>query len=143
MGSGVKLSMIERIYGRFEGSDSEELYLFRVKLTPRTRWGQLYFHVFFRGDVDRAVHDHPWPWVTFPLTSYWELVRRPDGMKSLNFVERFRLHRRPATYTHRVLDDKRGRKMVTLFWHGKKIREWGFWEGKTWTHWKEYLDADD
>jgi len=141
MGAGIKFGMVERIYGKFGGS--EELYLFRVKLTPRTRWGQLYFHVFHRGDVDRAVHDHPWPWITFPFTSYWELVRHPAGRKSLHFVTRFRLHRRPATYTHRVLDDREGRKMFTLFWHGPKEREWGFWEGRTWTHWKEYLGVND
>lgn len=134
--------IIERIYGRFGGR--ETLYLFRVKLTPKTRWGQLYFHVFHRGDMDRAVHDHPWPWVTLPLVSYWELVRNPDtGLKSLNKVNRFRLHKRPATYTHRIIDPSTPKKLYTLFWHGAKTREWGFWDGKTWIHWKEYLSVDD
>lgn len=141
MGAGIKLGITERIYGRF--GDSDQLYLYRVKLTPKTRWGQLYFHVFYRGDLDRAVHDHPWPWMTLPFTSYWEIVRNTDtGERYRHFVKRFHLHRRPATYTHRILDDQHGRKMVTLFWHGVKMREWGFWEDDTWIYWKDYLGVD-
>jgi hypothetical protein len=36
--------------------------------------GSVWVHHFYRGDVDRDLHDHPWPFVTFPLTSYVEEV---------------------------------------------------------------------
>ncbi len=36
--------------------------------------GSVWVHHFHRGDVDRDLHDHPWPFVTFPLTSYVEEV---------------------------------------------------------------------
>ena len=58
------MAIIERIYGREE---TTTLYLLRVKLTPKTRWGQLYLHIFHRGDQDRCPHDHPWDFWTFPL----------------------------------------------------------------------------
>jgi hypothetical protein len=73
-------------------------------------------HKFFRGDDDRALHDHPWPFTTFPLTGYWE--RTEDGEQ---YVEAFRFHRRPSRYRHMVLGSHRER-WVNQF--GVEIREW-------------------
>lgn len=142
--------------------------------------GSIWVHHFYRGDVDRDLHDHPWPFVTFPLTPYVEEVAQyprgglpmtceicelPDmehgccfcalsGLPnppelSIQVVEAFRFHYRPAKYQHRVLhrwtgvetsqiwpDEgenapesvENGAKtgIWTLVWHAKKTRNWGF-----------------
>ena len=141
------MGMIERIYGQDGAHNS--LYLFRVKLTPKTPWGQLYLHIFNRGDHDRAPHDHPWAFLTFPLVGYteevWKLVDMLSGpiilmrQHTANSVKRFRFHYRPATYIHRVNDPAAGKKIVTLVWHFRKSREWGFWPDGTWVPWRDYI----
>lgn len=160
-------SMVQRI----ENEKNHELYLRRVFLTPRTKIGGLYFHIFHRGDQDRDPHDHPWAFVTFPFQSYWEKVFRDDGSYVLNRVKGWRLHHRPAAYRHRVIGreyiEVRGdyvqkpgdKKLYTLVWHGVGVNSWGFWVpaydhrywgrfcdsnmvgGRLKVHWREYLDG--
>lgn len=131
------MRIFERIFGRNETSS---IYLVRVRLTPRTPWGQLYLHIFHRGDDDQYPHDHPWPFWTFPLTTYEERVWFPDGLVARRTVKRLRWHYRPATHTHMVLDPAPGKKLVTFVWHGVKEREWGFLTyERGWVHWREYL----
>lgn len=149
--------LVERIYGR----DGEHwtLYLWRLKLTPNTPWGGLYFHVFLRGDQDPDLHDHPWNFVTFPLTSYWEEYWvGGEGLKryAARRVKAFRFHWRSAEYAHRVL----GRDWVygpeairvgvqhqgwifTFIWHSSKKRSWGFWVDEKWVPWREYILNDE
>lgn len=127
-------------------------------------------HIFHRGDKDQDCHDHPWDFWTFPLTSYVEEVLHPvrqarltkaepppdKFFRSLQVVERFRLHYRPAEHCHRVLGawsgryesysmftgenlTKRpvpgskpqiapGKKIVTLVYQSGVRRKWGFWK---------------
>lgn len=131
--------------------------------------GRLRLHIFYRGDLDPDPHDHPWPFWTFPLTSYVEEVttyqyRRPwdhkiaSADKQLQVVEKFRLHYRPATHCHRVLglyyglDSYNGGKaspmvkegkVVTIVWRGKEERAWGFLktrDGKwCWVAFRDYV----
>lgn len=140
------------IYGR-DGTHSTP-YLTRIYLSPPTPWGQLYLHVFHRGDEDKDPHDHPWDFRTFPLRSYVEEVVHPvEGYTSRRVVEAGRWHRRPAWTIHRVLgfsdpgvvmpfqtqfDDltKRmiedgaavlRRRLYTVVWRKRGVRKWGFW----------------
>lgn len=132
--------IVERIYGR--DGEHDTLYLWRMKCTPTTRWGGLYFHVFHRGDADPDTHDHPWEFWTFPLVSYNEEVRvtKNDTVYFVRRrVRRFRLHHRRATYSHRVLSQFGGGRIYTFIWHGPKVRRWGFWVKGKWVHWKEYV----
>ncbi len=139
-GRAVLNHLMERIYGR--DGEHETLYLLRFKLRPSTPWGGLYLHIFFRGDLDRDPHDHPWRFWTFPLVAYNEEIRDPEtGEMRMNRVHRFQLHHRPATYTHRVVGITNGSKIVTLVWHGPKERSWGFWVDGTWIHWRDYILA--
>lgn len=131
----LRIGPVELIWDR----EKRSLYLFRVFLTPTTRWGRAHLHVFFRGDDDDHPHDHPWDFWTFPLTPYAELVLE-DGVERENVVEAWRAHRRPAEYAHRVVDrllpDGVGgyrfperlwsRRIVTLVWVCPKRRDWGF-----------------
>lgn len=150
------MSIIQRIYGR-DGEHST-CYLTRVKLTPKTRWGQLYFHFFHRGDQDRDFHDHPYDFWTFPLRTYYEQVLDIDGILGqarvmghprLNEVKAFRLHHRYAEYSHIQLGAARYRWTTEtqgeppFHWVRENIfggwtatfvlrhstrRQWGFWE---------------
>src|SRR3546814_1271720 len=44
------------------------------------RWGQLLWHVFYRGDEDPDPHDHPWDFWTRPLfQGYYEELMEHDG----------------------------------------------------------------
>lgn len=85
-------------------------------------FGPLRFHIMHRGDAGECPHDHPWWFITFPLTSYVEevLVERTRTVspehalgtsdhevttleKELRVVKAFRFHFRPAHYAHRIL----------------------------------------
>lgn len=147
------MRFIKRIYGR--KTESSTCYLTRIKLTPKTRWGQLYLHVFHRADDDRAFHDHPFDFWTFPFMTYREDVLRspkiPMGQHT-NVVQRFKWHFRPAEYTHIVKGwpDSRRKNLVTLVWRKASRREWGFWTHVrwpgsiyrwSWVPWKEYLSS--
>jgi len=73
-----------------------------------TRWfiGNLRLHQMHRGDLQRDCHDHPWWFITFPLTPYVEeVLEYRDGryFKELNIVKAWRFHFRKARYTHRIL----------------------------------------
>ena len=120
--------VVERIYGR-EG-EHETCYLTRIKLTPMTRWGGLYLHIFHRGDADPDPHDHPWSFWTLPTQTYLEEVMDAEGRVTLNAVLAWRWQHRRATHVHRVVGPPpcgRGWPLVTLVWHTDKQRSWGFW----------------
>lgn len=139
------MQIIRRIYGA--GEEANTIYLTRVHLTPMTRWGRLYLHIFHRGDADRDPHDHPFDFWTFPLTSYWEKVMDNEGELIVNKVRRWRWTKREAEHAHRVVGPIRGfpRKLkhneqgklvgakplkqsfVTIVWRGPTFRRWGFW----------------
>lgn len=98
-----RLGWAELIYG--SGRHGERtLYLARLPLTPMTPWGQLLWHVFYRGDEDPDPHDHPWDFWTMPLfQGYWEEVMQHDGTMRMNRVRRWTWQFRSWSYTHRVL----------------------------------------
>ena len=115
--------------------------------------GNLRLHKFYRSDQDEALHDHPWRFVTFPLTSYKEWVplevqragdHNPptvqvdwENGRRLQLVKRFRFHYRPAEYRHAVVVDKPG---YTLVWAGNKVRSWGFWLRDVFTPWRTWTE---
>jgi hypothetical protein len=88
----------------------------------------LRLHKFLSGDRAEP-HDHPFWFVTFPLTTYRERVLVADGMtpviEEYSEVRRFRFHFRPARHAHSVYGD--GRPIWTLVITGRRTRKWGFW----------------
>lgn len=98
-----RLGWAELIYGQAR-EGGRTLYLARLPLTPMTPWGQLLWHVFYRGDEDPDPHDHPWDFWTMPLfDGYYEEVMDHDGTIRLNLVRAWRWQFRSWAYTHRVL----------------------------------------
>lgn len=118
-------------------------YVLRWYIWPRNKWLNLYLHKFQHDDDDRALHDHPWWFISWMLKgSYVEIVQSPPagwpaiarGWLSIAF--------RPATHAHRVVlpRDSEGQPIPcwTLILTGPVIREWGFWCPKGWRSWREY-----
>jgi hypothetical protein len=127
------------------GEDGQVPYLLRWYVIPRNRRLNIYVHKFLRDDDDRALHDHPWWFLSVvlrggyvehtesadyklmmqPRTSIFD-VRSPFWRRSVGF--------RPATWRHRVVlpwagqRDEDGRVPCwTLIVTGRKTRLWGFW----------------
>lgn len=99
-----------RLFGRSvlggEGSRNKEVYMVRYWFGP------FRLYIMHRGDAGVCPHDHPWWFITFPLTPYIEevLVEKTAATgtstyleKRLNVVKAFRAHFRPAHYAHRIL----------------------------------------
>lgn len=114
-------------------------YVLRWYIWPRNKWLNLYLHKFQHDDDDRALHDHPWWFVSLMLRgSYVEVLQ--GGTKwwrragSLAF--------RPADHAHRVVlprdDDGNMKPCWTLVLTGPVVREWGFHCPKGWRSWKVY-----
>jgi hypothetical protein len=118
---------LERSTVRLHG----EAYLTRFILYIAGRTVRL--HKFHRGDDERAPHDHPWDFWTFPLCGgYAELI--PDfefdsGFR-LNWVPGWRWSFRPAKYQHIVVDPEK--PFWTLVVTRVKSNGWGFWP----SYWK-------
>jgi hypothetical protein len=90
----------------------------------------LRLHKFHRGDDDRAPHDHPWWFITFPFRSYEEVV--PEGGVLMHrVVKAFRFHYRPATYQHIVKMPPGAKPFFTFVISGQRSRGWGFWPSPT------------
>ncbi|HAL41993.1 MAG TPA: hypothetical protein DCP57_06075, partial [Gammaproteobacteria bacterium] len=58
----------------------------------------LRLHRFHKGDDDRAFHDHPWWFITFPLSSYME---HTPGQEPV-VISSWRPHFRGASHRHIV-----------------------------------------
>jgi hypothetical protein len=85
--SGIRLYGTQLIYGYFRNC-----WFWRFRL-----------HFFLKPEPSVMFHDHAWGFWTFPLHSYVERVH--DHRTG----ERFRLHFRPATYTHKYMGKWSGR----------------------------------
>lgn len=114
----------------------------------------LRLHKFWRGDDDRAPHDHPWTFWTFPFRSYVETVEllpdpteRSHGIvaRFTNVVRAFRLHKRQATYRHIVKGraDGSAKPFWTIVVTGPVVNRWGFWttpyDFVPWREWPAYV----
>lgn len=103
----------------------------------------LRLHRFWRGDDDRAVHDHPWTFWTFPLTDYVEVYWAPRAQHMRKrIVMRWKWHKREAEFRHFVIGRADGKKKPfwTIVIATEVKRDWGFWpEPRKFIYWKEWL----
>lgn len=113
-------------------NDEGELYLRRWEIL-RTPWFSIKLHKFMRGDEDRCLHDHPWPFITFILTKgYWEETTNGTFWRKPR-----RLYYRPAEWKHRVI--LKESPTWTFVITGSNQRSWGFWRNGEWIYWKDFL----
>lgn len=132
---------------------ARQLYLRRWYLF-RCRWFAIFLHNFVRSDEDRALRDHPWPFLVIPIwRGYREHNDRPCGcwicsnypirLPNVSRVLPFLGTRfRRATYRHRVelLTDDGGNELPawSLFVRFKEYRMWGFWMPEGFIAWNVF-----
>jgi len=80
---------------------------------------RFHFHVFFNPDPANILHDHAWPFWTFPLRSYEEDVLIDDKVV-VSVVKSWRWHYRPSSHAHRYRGAVKGKYAPTIVWVGKK-----------------------
>lgn len=127
---------------------TERPYMLRWFLLPRNRWCNVYLHKFCRDDDDRAMHDHPWWFISIMLRGQYiehhtgEVF--PDA-RTIRYPGSVML--RPAAWRHRVELPKREDGSAipcwTLIITGPKVREWGFWCPKGFVPWRQFVDVRD
>ncbi len=148
--------------------DTDDPYMLRWYVIPKNPLLNIYVHKFLRSDEDRALHDHPWWFVSLLLRGgYIEVSEAPAG--KLTVLTRMApdwtrpwVHRglgwralayRRATYRHRVklipLIDHRNTFVSRRDWRelpcwtliitGRKSRPWGFWcPGGRFVPWRQW-----
>src|SRR6266576_3765132 len=107
------------------------LYLTRWYLI-RTRFVGVFLHRFHRSDEDRALHDHPWNFITIILWRGY-LEHSPTGTRRLWPGT---IHWRPATWRHRaeLIDGKSAWTLIIRF---REHRMWGFWMPQGFVPWNK------
>lgn len=118
------------------------LYLWRLRILE-TPWFGIKLHWIRGPDDDRALHDHPWWFVSFVLWgSYEEVVPKPGQPPFCGCVRRVVrwFNRKRARDLHRIVSVSNGGAW-TLVINGRYERKWGFVEHAKWTPWDEYLKA--
>lgn len=113
-------------------------YLRRWYVVPRNPWQNVYLHDIRRSDDDRALHDHPWP-NTSVLIAGCYIEHTPEGqvLRSAGDI----VHRQAETL-HR-LEIIPGKRAISLFVTGAKIREWGFACPQGWVPWQDFCAPGD
>lgn len=115
----------------------------------RYAWLGIFIHKFIRSDEDRALHDHPWPFIVIPIwRGYIEhsekqipFLGNPKARLKTRVKRRVQpilgTRIRPATFRHRVelLKDK---PSWSIFIRFKRWREWGFWEKEGFVLWNKW-----
>lgn len=113
----------------------------------------LRLHKFYRGDKDRVSHTHPWWFITFPLSPYWEKVYHHGKHVEDRVVYAYRPHWRPRSFEHRVVSGLRQvgkhpvhgpvmqehkRPFWTIVLASGFAKEWGFYtpSGKYIPYWE-------
>ena len=113
-------------------------YLLRWWLCRYKRWLPVaYLHCFLRSDSDRALHDHPFGYVSLILRgSYVEHTIRQGGIhQRKRYSEGDVLWRLDGRFAHRIEIDK---PCWTLFLRGPFYRQWGFHLASGWVHHKDF-----
>lgn len=121
----------------------ENPYMIRWYVIPRNRLFNIYLHKFCRDDDDRALHDHPWWFLSFML--YGQYTEHAPLGSTIRKVFSFAF--RKATARHRIELPKSvdGKPIPcwTLVITGPKKRVWGFWCPKGFVPWTDFVDHTD
>ncbi len=127
----------------------DDPYLLRWYILPRNRWFNLYLHKFCRDDDDRALHDHPWWFLSLMIHGmYTEIIAQDmDSGDGRGFVHSApSIAFRHAEHRHRVVLERDGVGNVVPCWTlvltGPRVREWGFWGPKGFVHWKDFTGGE-
>lgn len=113
-------------------------YMLRWWLIPRNPLLCVYLHKFLRDDDDRALHDHPWWFVSLILSGGYD-----EWLENSIVCRRFpSIAFRRAEHRHRVVLH-RNRPCWTLVVRGRARRTWGFWCPQGFVPWREFVAPTD
>lgn len=112
--------------------------LVRWILFRMPRFG-VYLHKLCRSDYDRALHDHPWPFISILLRGTYTEVHDQtiDGKAVFEFHKRGSILIRPAEWRHRFVLDE-AKPTWTLVIVGRRQRHWGFFLKDGWCWWRKH-----
>lgn len=128
-----------------KGQAQEEIggdYLHRWWIKRDRGQGNHFYHKIMRSDEDRALHDHPWDFVSFILDgSYVEVVGHGYKNDAINHRHFYAgdVNIRRAEDAHRLVIAP-GSVTHTLVFTGGVRRDWGFHCEKGWKHWRDFCD---
>jgi hypothetical protein len=132
----------------FKIGGEDDPYLLRWYLLPRNRLFNVYLHKFLRDDIDTALHDHPWWFVSWIVKGgYYEVTQDPTVPRAE--VVRTRaagsVAFRRADHRHRVVllrsrQDYRMLPCWTVVVTGPVSRSWGFWCNGRFIHWRKFTE---
>jgi hypothetical protein len=129
---------------RFYIGGLDNPYMIRWFVIPRNPWFNIYLHKFCRDDDDRALHDHPWWFISIMLKGSY--IEHRSGKPSL-IRHALSFAFRPAVAQHRIelFRDDHGAIIPcwTLVITGRKKRTWGFWCPKGFVPWHEFVEHSD
>lgn len=113
--------------------------LVRYILFRCAAWG-VYVHHLLRSDEERALHDHPWPFVSIVLRGgYAEIHDQTLDKRPVRVWHKpGSVLVRPAEWRHRF---KVYRPAWTLVLVGRRVRRWGFHLPTGWCWWRRYDPA--
>lgn len=126
------LSWLQRLFSgkphQIIGGENGDPYMLRWYVIPRNPLLNIYVHKFLRSDDDRALHDHPWWFVSLILRGSY-IEHTPGGAR---IRDAWSIAFRPAETRHRVqllINMMTGRELPcwTVIVTGPKRRGWGFW----------------
>lgn len=142
---------------RIPGDMSVDPYMLRWWRIERNAFFNCYWHIVYRSDDDRALHDHPWWSISIVLSGgYFEHTILPGGVHRMVWhgPGSFRF-RRAGTIAHRlqlastggVINGTRETEHParTIFITGPVLRRWGFHATKQWVDaydWDEYCNTN-
>lgn len=104
-------------------------YIYRYYLFFNTPFGRPFLQRIYKHDDNLNLHNHPWPARSLVLWGgYYETrwVKKPGEVSPVYFrhVRRGTINRLPANVFHRI--HRVEPNTWTLFFHGKRLRDWGF-----------------
>lgn len=105
-------------------------------------------HKMLRSDYDRALHDHPWDFLSIVLKGGYAEEFEERGVRDFRFNAPGHILFRKAEFKHRVILDK-GKICWTLVFKGPRRRKWGFWirdykiKNGTWFRWCWWRKYDE
>lgn len=113
-------------------------YMRRWFLIPRNRWLNIYLHQFLRDDDDRALHDHPWWFVSLMVRGQYTEITENGSAGYMRRAPDIAF--RSAEHRHRiVLGDG---TCWTIVLTGPRVRDWGFWCPQGFVPWRQFTTPD-
>lgn len=113
----------------------------------RSKLVSVRIHHILRSDNDRHLHCHPWWNISIVLRGgYFEWMPNPKAVTPQGIIRKWRgpgsIVLRKSSSRHR-LDLPAGTTTWSIFIHGRKSREWGFYTEEGFVHWREYVGVSD